>query len=269
MTLRNTLPIAGVLAACLVGMPAHAVQLYALADFGSTTDLYTIDTATLTTSLVGTSSVSDGFGLGDYNGRLFSYSQGSANEVTELSLSDGSTISTFDIGVTDTGEGAITFDASGTGYLARAAGTTGDLYSFSIGGSSHTRVGGASALVPSMDGMDFNSAGVLYGYSQVAGDLYTISTVDATTSLVGATGSSPGSLAGLTFDDSDNLYAITSFGQLWSLNASTGEGTLIGSTGLSGVSGLSALRAVPEPSTFGVLGLCIAALAVRRRRKGA
>ena len=251
---------------------AQSAILYSLSNFNLTNQLHRIDTNDVTNPvLVGNTDVAAGFGLGDFNGRLFSFDQVS-DEIKELNPNNGATINTQALGADEVGEGGITFDTTGTGYLTSSQQNTGRFRSFTFPGVGNTLID--NNLDPSMDGLDLQPVtGVLFGLNQTNNDLYTIDTNNGDTSLVGNTGILIGILAGLTFDASGALYGINETGALYTINPNNGSAALLGNTGLSDVSGLSALQRaqpiIPEPSTFviwsviGVVGLAL----VRNRRR--
>ncbi len=235
---------------------ARAAILYALADFDEDTGrLYTIDTDDGSTSLVGVTTVAKGYGLADYNGRLFSYDQ-QRGVIVEINPTTGGEIRNQSFGPDTIGEGGIAIDSSGMGYVADSR-----LYSFVLGAAGNTDIG---ELSDRMDGLDFQPAtDVLYGLSQasspgVGGSLFTINLTTATTTEVGASGiTTQGGLAGLTFDEAGDLYAITEDGRLFSVNQSTGGASLLWTTELSQVSGLSSVRGVvPEPTSIVMWLVC-------------
>jgi hypothetical protein len=282
MAPRLTARFAGLaLPALLLPSVAQATILYALADFSNTGGtLYTIDTDTSAVNLVGTTTVAAGYGLADFNGRLFSYAQVDSDRVEELDPTTGATINTFDIGLDIIGEGAISFDAAGNGFLATAGINTPtgsivspSLYGFDIGAGTNNLIGQIGFVI---DGLDFSPGGVLFGLRQNnpllggGGELHTISTADAGTVFAGDTGvfGTSVSSAGLTFAGND-LFAIADDGNLFSVNPANGTSQLLFGTGLNNVSGLSALgvEVVPEPGLLALLGLGLVSLVALRRRQ--
>ena len=109
----------------------------------------------------------------------------------------------------------------------------GDLYGVNIDSGDLSFVGatGVSALA----NIDFDPiTNQLFGVGRNSSALYTIGTADAATSLVGTASSVR---AGLVFDDAGVLFGFntdTENNQLYEVNPSTAESTLIGSTGLAG-----------------------------------
>jgi hypothetical protein len=89
--------------------------------FGITFDetLIRIDTASGAGTLVGNlSSRMEAFGLGTRNNRLYTFDQ-NADLVRELSPTDGSTLNSYDVGISTFGEGGLAFRADGIGFLAQ------------------------------------------------------------------------------------------------------------------------------------------------------
>lgn len=251
------------LAAAALPLSANAVVLYATSNFFNGDTLVTIDTTTQTVTTVGNTGLAANFGLADFNGRLFGFDQ-VADLVEEIDPTSGAQLNAFNVGITTVGEGGIAFDSNGGGILTQCA--AGATWRFDIGSGTNTPLAGG----PCFDGLDFNSANVLYGLEQNSGRLFTVDATTGARTLVGNTGFSTGGLGGLTFDAMDNLYAITNGGALYGINAGTGASTFLFNTGLSRVSGLSALQrtaAVPEPATLGLLGLSLLGFGAARRKR--
>jgi hypothetical protein len=66
----------------------------------------------------------------------------------------------------------------------------------------------------------------------------------------------------------NDLFGLGGNGELWSIDAATGEKVLIGNTGGNFWLGAASVQVVPEPATIAAIGLGLAAMA-RRRRKSA
>jgi hypothetical protein len=264
MRLVKTALITAGLAMAAAPFSANAVLLYATANFNSGDTLVTIDTNTQAITTIGNTGLGANFGLADYNGRLFGFDQ-IADRVEEIDPATGAQLNSFDIGVRTVGEGAISIDSNGNGFLTQCS--AGGSWNFGLTPAGSTALGGGT---PCFDGADFNSANVLYGLEQNGGGLFTIDTTTGARTLVGPMGFSSGGLGGLTFDALDNLYAITNGGTLYGVNAATGASTRLFDTGLRSVSGLSAIvpvAAVPEPATLGLFGMSLLGLGLMRRRR--
>ncbi len=245
--------------------------------------LISIDTTTGVGTLIGNLGVNAlPFGLGFRGDDLYSYDQ-TQDLLIQIDPTTGAVIDDVDIGAGDlNGEGALDFRSDGIGFLANANGTTGQLFSFDVTVPSSTPITGVGGLSPSMDGLAFDSADVLYGLSQsssVLGNssLYTINTTTGVTTLVGSLGlSGDYNLGGLTFDSDGTLYAAVSLSDastpsyLYKVDKSTGAATIVGNgIGFNGVSGLAAKQTpIPEPSSLVLAGLGVAGLIGVGVRKG-
>lgn len=257
-----------------------AETLYGVTFFSN--ELISINVNTGAGTLVGAlDSGMAAFGLGSYNGKLYAYDQ-VADRIRQLSTTNGSTLATIDIGIGNIiGEGGLAFRSDGIGFLSSAAGSTGQLFSFDIVGGTSTPITGSGGLDPSMDGLAFTKADVLYGMSQGVSQsginsLYTINTTTGATTLVGSMGVANSSSVG-GFEISRKGVAYATFnGNLYRVDLATGDATLIGNTGFSNLSGLAFVRTggggggggVPEPGTWALLaGASAGLLALRRNRQ--
>ena len=145
---------------------------------------------------------------------------------------------------------------AGTLFASTAAGGSGELYILnSSDGSVVQDVGplnDVTGLNYPITGLAFNPiSGVLYGstgnsFEATAGRLVTIDPATAQVTDVGSynagpvnSSGKPATMADISFDSAGNLYGIGSIGgpQLYSINTSTGQATVIGSTGLTSTTG--------------------------------
>ncbi len=250
-------PVPGQTAETLYGITFNAT--------GGLEQLLTIDTSTgLGTSVGNLDTNMAAYGLGTRNGNLYAYDQ-IANMIRQLDPLTAHTLNTIDIGAGDMqGEGGLAFRSDGIGFLSTACVDGGPctfpLLSFDITVPSSTIIG---TLSPFMDGLDFNSAGILYGISQAQAnsgqthELYTINQTTGVTTLIGNTGITDNDgLSGLAFR-SDGVLFTEINDSLYTINPSNGQATLIGGIGFDHVSGLTFLEAaapVSEPCTMLLIG---------------
>lgn len=268
-------------AVALLGVEGRTAQADLLAvTFND--ELISIDTTTGAGTLIGTIDTPGifAFGLAFRGSDLYTYDQ--ANDlVLQLNPTTGAVLDSIDIGTNLLGEGAMDFRSDGIGFLA-AAGTSSQLLSFDITVPDSTPITTPGGLTPSLDGLAFDSADVLYGVSQGATSssnpsLYTINQTNGATTLVGSLGLvADYILGGLAFDTDGALYAALSEGSgapsyLYRVNKSTGAATLVGNgIGFNGVSGLTANAGtppVPEPSSLVLASLGVAGLVGARARR--
>ncbi|MEO5802738.1 MAG: hypothetical protein ABIR24_04350 [Verrucomicrobiota bacterium] len=141
-------------------------------------------------------------------------------------------------------------------YASTAAGAAGELYIInSANGAMVQDVGplnDSSSVNYPMTGLAFHpSSGVLYGSTgnSVVSTAAKLVTINPNTCLVTVIGSfnagpvngsgTPATMADLAFDNAGNLYGVGSIGgpQLYTINISTGQATLVGPTGLTSTTG--------------------------------
>src|SRR5581483_9099867 len=152
----------------LAAAPALGQTLYAIT--GQTNQLITINTATGAGTLVGVIPIPGiQVGLGFRGANLYSWDE-TALRLRQLDPATAAIISTIDIGSNAFGEGDVTFRADGIGFIAGVSAPP-RLYRFDISVPSSLLVG---VLNPSMDGLAFNAAGVLFGLKEGGDQLYTI-----------------------------------------------------------------------------------------------
>ena len=241
----------------------------------STNQLIKIDEATGVGTLVGT--LSNGMialDLAASGGNLYTFDQIN-DKVRQLDPTTGATLATVDIGILATGEGGFAMREDGTGFLSSTVGATGTLWRFDITVPNSFQITATNGFLPSMDGLAFDSAGVLFGLNQGASDggnkLYTIDQTTGTTTLVGALGVGTSAIGGLAFAPDGTLYATLSelnptAAKLYTVNTSSGAATFVGNVGFNSVSGITFLTPVPEPESW-MLILCGSAIVLMRARR--
>jgi len=236
--------------------PVRPYELYAVSFYDG--QLLSIDPDTGAGTLIGNLDTRIiPFGLSDRGTELYTFTKDS-NSILQLDPANGQTLQTININpVGITGEGALAFRSDGIGFLVSSSNVDGNLWRFDITVPSSTYIG---SFTPSMDGLDFDGSGVLYGLNQPVGiggvyELYTINQTTGATTLVGSTGVTvSGAVGGLTFAPDGTLYAELN-DSLYRLNPATGAATLVGPIGFSGIAGLTAVATpaaeVPPPTYCG------------------
>lgn len=249
----------------------------------------TISPSSVSASLIGTLSTvpaggSSSLGIGQLGGNLYVYDQ-NHQALLQVSSTNASTISTTNLGITNTGEGDLAFAPNGTGYLVSTVdsagdfgGTTGAMYSFSTApGSAHLITDNLAGL---FDGLAFNASGNGFALQQGGATLDSITTSGAVTA-VGGTGITTDcggfpcySLGGLAFDGTTLYAALTNFSNstsdFYTIDPTTGAASFIGNIAFDQVSGITAAPTstapVPEPSTCILTAGVVAAFVLRRRQ---
>ena len=154
------------------------------------------------------------------------------------------------------GEGAMDFAPDATALAVKVLESTGTLFRIDMAMTNVVPITPEGGLAPSLDGLAFDTNGILYALSQNAGGfgLYTVNTNTGTTTAVGPLGitfpGTGGAVAGLAFAPDGTLFAAAgnpAESRLYSLNKSTGAATLIGSIGFGGVSGIRFFVPPPGP----------------------
>src|SRR5262245_54405388 len=173
--------------------------------------------------------------------------------------------------------GGISEVHAGTLYAATSAGGPGELYIINQAtGAVVQDVGPLNDALSTnypITGLAFHpTTGVLYGSTGNAGAvdalLVTINPATALVSVIGAfnagpvnSAGTPATMADLAFDSAGNLYGVASIGgpNLYSINATTGQATLVGPNGVSSsttgggvaISSGGVFYATPTSSRFG------------------
>jgi len=237
-----------VLAALALGPRSSLAQsLYGISQLGN--QLITLDTASGAGTLVGTTSINiRAFGLAFRGSKLYAW-DANALLLRELNPATAAIVSSMDINSTAFGEGDITFRSDGIGFLSAVAPSRLVRFDITIPNSALI-----APLVPTMDGLAFNAAGVLYGLAEGGQQLFTIDPLTGAATLVGNTGVSAAATGngGLAFDAGGKLFAVLTNGAgspatLYQLDPSTAAATLIGPVGFNGICGL-AFAPPPPPS---------------------
>lgn len=208
----------------------------------SAPQLITIDTTTGAGTVVGAVATGSPVGLGFRGNNLYAY--GTGGVMREVNPGTGAIMSTIAVpGLPGAGsEGDLAFRSDGLGFIEN-----GGIYSFDLSVPSSKLLNPAT----DMDGLAFNSAGVLYGLNEGSTQLFLINQVTGAASLIGNTGipAPVRNFGGLAFDASDNLFAAVSQAGgpsfLYRIDLVTGKATLVGNIGVNEVSGISFSPGVP------------------------
>jgi hypothetical protein len=157
------------------------------------------------------------------------------------------------------GEGAMDFSPDGTAVASKSSDNIGTLFRLALTLTNVTSITTNGGLRPSLDGLAFDSRGLLYGLSQNAGGftLYLVNTNTGVTTAVGSLGvtfpGTGGAVAGLAFAPDGALFAAAgnpTESRLYRVDKFTGAATLVGSVGFPGVSGIRFYVPPPGPLTI-------------------
>lgn len=256
------------IAAAILALPLAAQASVMYSTGGGGTQLWKIDTTTGAGTLVGNTNVGGTYGAAfGTDGNLYTVtnSGSAAAQVARFNLTTGAATAVTGASLGVTNLMALEFASDGTFYAA--SWTTNALYKINLATGLATQVG-ALGFSGIMD-MAFDTTGTLWGVS--GSSLYTINTTTGAGTLKTTLGSFSCSM-GIAFDSSNTLLATdycASNSGIYKVDTVTGTTSLIGYTGINAPHGgdiaLTAPNPVPEPATWTLTALGLAAVAATRR----
>jgi hypothetical protein len=250
-------------------------------DWGTTSNLYSLNTTTGVAALIGSTGQILLIGLVvDADSTIYSISEEANSRLWTLNPNTGAATLVGSLGF-NLQEGDMTISpVSGQMYVADGAGDT--LYTVNKATGAATLVGSFGAAGRDVSGLQFIGS-TLYGLAlndSAPDALVTVNPLTGLATTVGITGTNFGVIAAMGRDPGTGLTYIagpsTSFGddnQLYSINLTTGAATLVHSISgvTSSISGFSVAGnpsiLLPEPGGLLLAGIGLAALVGLRRRR--
>lgn len=167
---------------------------------------------------------------------------------------------------TGLGTNLIALEVSSSGQMYGVGYNNGVLYAIDSTTGTATAIGGTG--IGNMMDLAFDSSGQLWG--TVGNRLWTIDLTTGASTFV-TTISGARNVMSLMFDSADTMLIseYVSGANLYSVDVSTGNASLIGATGLNIVHGGDVYIAVPEPGILALFGVGLLGFALARRRRTA
>lgn len=266
---EKTTVMIGALSLC-AGLAAAQGSWTAVGVTGDPDPLYSFDLSDPAGSLAQFGTLAGNFNRGfdwsDQNTAYFHVSTDTLNDPGDAGIYRYDAMSN-----TSTQLAAFGFSDNGTGggayydggyWLTIDDGTGGDsLYRYDLGSGMMAKIGDTG--LTNVQGVAIDDAGRIFAIDTGRDALFELSSTNGSAGIVGMLGINASAVGGLDFGPGGTLVAVTDFGNLYEIDASTGAaGTFFGSTGVN----VSALAyRVPTPGAMGVLALG-GLVAARRRR---